>query len=258
MVHVPPSAGPVADGTPVAGAVHGLGPLDNRVVRGPRERPERASGGGVADGVVGRVGPRTAVQQVVPAGVLDHPRPFGDAAVAGLPVGLGLEDDLRLAGGFGGAGHRLDHDAEAGELDVIEVQPAVVVAEEVGVDGVVGERPPRGERAEGATGLGHADRLVGRPVEVEAAGGGVAPHVGGPGVPPAGLEDDRATGPADQVRRGVHAVPAAARDVAGGVQVVEVLVEEDGGVGQVAVRVDDGVGVGAGRPGRRVSGCRCG
>ena len=86
VVDMPPLPVAVADRTSVSGAEQALRSLDDRVVLGTSERAERAVAGGVAHGVVRRVGTRTAVDQVVAAIVLDHPGAFGDVAGASFPV----------------------------------------------------------------------------------------------------------------------------------------------------------------------------
>jgi hypothetical protein len=134
-----------------------------------------------------------------------------------------------------GLGHRLDHDAKARQLHVVQVQPPVVVAKQVGVDGPVEELASDGERAERTLALGHADRLVDRVVEEEPAGDRVPPDVRRPDVPLARAKDHRTPLPVDQVRRGVDAVAVVAVDLAGGVEVIDPLVQNDRRIGQVPV-----------------------
>ncbi len=90
----------------------------------------------------------------------DHPGAFGHRAVAFLPFALGPEQLPALACGFGRARHRLHGDAEPGQLDEVEVEPSVVVAEQVGVDCVVEEPAPHGKEFERSVRIRHADRAV--------------------------------------------------------------------------------------------------
>mgnify|MGYP006978978220 CR=1 FL=1 len=60
--------------------------MQDWVVLGTRKRAEGTGAGGVTHGVVGCVGPRAAVDQVIAALAFDDPRAFRNAAIAGLPL----------------------------------------------------------------------------------------------------------------------------------------------------------------------------
>jgi len=135
--------------------------------RGPADWPRWRS-----DGVVRRVRPRAAVEQIVAAAVFDRERTLGHVAGALLPVALGTQHDLRRAGRLGGAAHRLHRDAETRQLHEVQVQLSVAVAEEVRVDRALEQVARMPEGSQRAGGLGDAHGAVRREVEVEAARAG--------------------------------------------------------------------------------------
>ena len=85
MVYVPPLSVPVTYRTAVSGSKQAVKSLDDGIVIPTSKRSERTGAGGVTNGIVGCVGTRATIDQVVAAIVLDHPRAFCDVAITGLP-----------------------------------------------------------------------------------------------------------------------------------------------------------------------------
>ena len=93
--------------------------------------------------------------------MFQHERSLGHFAAALLPFFGRADDDLGLAFLGQGVCHGLDHDLEAaGQFDVTQVEAAVVVLEQVGINGPGREDGLVLEGPEGAVGHGDADLLV--------------------------------------------------------------------------------------------------
>ena len=247
VIDVPPLTRRILHRAAVAGTEQTFRTPDDGIVCRACKRSQWTVRCGVTDRVIRRVGPRTAVEQVVAALAFDHPRSLGHVTGPLLPLGLRLQNQLGFACGFRRAGHRLHRDAEAGQLDEVEVEFRVVIAEEVRIDGVIEELPAQGERAERAVRLGDAYRLVDGVIEIETPRIRIAPDVGRPDVRLAGLEHHGAALPIHEVGRGINPRAMVAVHFPGSIEVIHAVVPDHGGVGQVAR--DDRVLVGRRRRG---------
>ena len=86
VVDVPPIAEIITNGATVARAIQAFRTVNDGVVRRSHEWTERIIRGGVADGVIGRIGARAAVDEIVAPGAFDHPRAFGHMSAELFPI----------------------------------------------------------------------------------------------------------------------------------------------------------------------------